>query len=81
VPAPASASTRTRFWDGSTALVVMTLAGLLIPLAFILDQKVYVGAANQQAFGIATAVIAFALAGIVHLAGRVLYTRPIPATG
>lgn len=64
-----------RFWDGSTAMVVMTLAGLLVPLAFILDQRVYVGAANEQAFGLATAVMAFSLAGMVHVVERTLFRR------
>jgi len=64
------------FWDMSTALVVMTWAGLLVPLAFILDQRSYVGAANEQAFGAATAVMAFALAGMVHLLERTLFRPP-----
>ena len=63
------------FWDGSTALVVMTLAGLLVPLAFILDQRSYVGAGNEQAFGVATAVMAFALAGMVQVVERALFRR------
>jgi hypothetical protein len=54
---------------------VMALAGLLVPLAFILDQRSYVGAGNEQAFGIATAVMALALAGMVHVAERVLFRR------
>jgi len=64
------------FWDGSTAMVVMTLAGLLIPLGFILDQRSYVGAGNEQAFGAATAVMALALAGMVHVVERALFRRP-----
>ena len=67
------------FWDGSTAMVVMTLAGLLVPLAFILDQRSYVGAGNEQAFGAATAIMAFAVAGMVHVAERTLF-RPRSAT-
>jgi len=63
------------FWDGSTAFVVMTLAGLLVPLAFILDQRSYVGAGNEQAFGVATAVMALALAGMVHAVERALFRR------
>ncbi|MFZ0829567.1 MAG: cytochrome bc complex cytochrome b subunit [Thermoplasmata archaeon] len=61
------------FWDGSSALVVMTLAGLLVPLGFILDQRTYVGAWNEQAFGLATAVMAFALAGMVQVLERTLF--------
>jgi quinol-cytochrome oxidoreductase complex cytochrome b subunit len=76
-PAPSSRDPPA-FWDGSTALVVMTLAGLLVPLAFILDQRSYVGAANERAFGIATAVMAFALAGMVQLLERTLFRRPSP---
>jgi len=70
-----------RFWDGSTAMVVMTLAGLLVPLAFILDQRTYVGAANEQAFGVATAIMAFSVAGIVHVVDRALFRsrHPNPA--
>ena len=68
------------FWDGSTALTVMTLAGLLVPLAFILDQRSYVGAGNEQAFGLATAVMAFALAGMVQVLDRTLYRRAAPST-
>ncbi len=78
-PAPSAASPR--FWDGSTAMVVMTLAGLLVPLAFILDQKSYVGARNEQAFGIATAIMALAVAGMVHVTERVLYRRRAPSPG
>jgi cytochrome aa3-type oxidase subunit III len=63
------------FWDGSTAMVVITLAGLLVPLGFILDQRSYVGAGNEQAFGAATAVMAFALAGMVHVVERALFRR------
>jgi len=63
------------FWDGSTAMVIMTLAGLLIPLGFVLDQRSYVGAGNEQAFGAATAVMALALAGMVHIVERVLFRR------
>jgi len=74
-PLPQRARSTRRFWDGSTAMVVMTLAGLLVPLAFILDQKVYVGANNQQAFGLATAIMAFALAGIAHVVERTLFPR------
>ena len=69
------------FWDGSTALVVMTLAGLLVPLAFILDQRSYVGAGNEQAFGAATAVMAFALAGMVQVAERALFRRTRASSG
>jgi len=69
------------FWDGSTAMVVMTLAGLLVPLAFILDQRSYVGAANEQAFGAATAVMAFALAGMVHVVERALFRRGAAPAG
>ena len=61
------------FWDGSTALVIMILAGLLMPLAFIFDQRSYVGAGNEQAFGVATAIMAFAVAGIVHVVERTLF--------
>ena len=68
-----------RFWDGSTAMVVMTLAGLLMPLAFVLDQKSYVGASNEQAFGVATAIMAFAVAGIVHVVERALFRLRSPA--
>jgi cytochrome aa3-type oxidase subunit III len=72
-PAPSQPSTR--FWDGSTAMVVMTLAGLLVPLGFILEQRSYVGAGNEQAFGVATAVMAFALAGMAHVVDRALFRR------
>jgi cytochrome aa3-type oxidase subunit III len=72
---PLAAPGSPTFWDGSTAFVVMTLAGLLVPLAFILDQRSYVGAGNEQAFGTATAVMALALAGMVHVAERVLFRR------
>ena len=75
-PTPLTAPIRewsARFWDGSTAMVVMTLAGLLVPLAFILDQRTYVGAANEQAFGLATAIMAFSVAGIVHVVDRALF--------
>ncbi|MCI4363076.1 MAG: cytochrome bc complex cytochrome b subunit [Thermoplasmata archaeon] len=73
--APAARPVPLRFWDGSNAMVVMTLSGLLLPLAFILDQRVYVGAGNEEAFGIATAVMAFALAGMVHVTERALFRR------
>ena len=63
------------FWDGSTSLTMMTLAGLLVPLAFILDQRSYVGSGNEQAFGVATAVMAFALAGMVQIVERALFRR------
>jgi quinol-cytochrome oxidoreductase complex cytochrome b subunit len=76
-PTPPVASRE--FWDGSSALVVMTLAGLLVPLGFILDQRVYVGTGNEQAFGIATAVMALALAGMVQVLERTLFPRAAPA--
>jgi hypothetical protein len=60
-------------------MVVMTLAGLLMPLAFVLDQKSYVGASNEQAFGVATAIMAFAVAGIVHVVERALFRLRSPA--
>jgi quinol-cytochrome oxidoreductase complex cytochrome b subunit len=65
------------FWDGSSALMVMTLAGLLVPLGFILDQRSYVGAGNEQAFGLATAVMALALAGMVQILERTLFRRVV----
>ena len=71
---PTSAVSRD-FWDGSSAFVVMTLAGLLVPLGFILDQRSYVGAGNEEAFGIATAIMAFALAGMVQVLERTLFRR------
>ncbi len=70
---PSASNRSRRFWDGSTSMVVMTLAGLLVPLAYILDQRSYVGAGNEQAFGLATAVMALALAGMVHLVERALF--------
>ena len=58
----------------------MTLSGLLVPLAFILDQRSYVGAGNEQAFGVATAIMALALAGMVQLVERALFRpRTTPA--
>jgi len=79
-PEVASAPGPPGFWDGSTALVVMTLSGLLVPLAFILDQRSYVGAGNEQAFGVATAIMALALAGMVQLVERALFRpRTTPA--
>ena len=71
-PAPASHD----FWDGSAALMIMTLAGLLVPLGYILDQRSYMGAGNEQAFGVATAVMALALAGMVQILERALRRRP-----
>jgi quinol-cytochrome oxidoreductase complex cytochrome b subunit len=71
IPAPSAGSRE--FWDGSSALVVMTLAGLLVPLGFILDQRSYVGAWDEQAFGIATAIMALALAGMVQVLERTLF--------
>ncbi|MGA7862220.1 MAG: cytochrome bc complex cytochrome b subunit [Thermoplasmata archaeon] len=70
---PASSPGSREFWDGSTALVAMTLAGLLVPLGFILDQRSYVGAGNEMAFGLATAVMAFGLAGMVQILDRTLF--------
>jgi len=78
LPTPTSASTE--FWDGSSALVVITLAGLLVPLGFVLDQRSYVGAGNEQAFGVATAVMAFALAGMVQVLERTLFRRRAAST-
>ncbi|MFZ0698730.1 MAG: cytochrome bc complex cytochrome b subunit [Thermoplasmata archaeon] len=78
--APRPSRPSPEFWDGSTAMVVMTLAGLLVPLGFILDQQSYVGAGNEQAFGVATAIMALALAGMVHLAERALFLRRPVAT-
>ncbi|MGP8078420.1 MAG: cytochrome b [Thermoplasmata archaeon] len=72
-PTPPPSPRRTGFWDGSTVAVVVILAGLLVPLGFILNQRSYVGAANEEAFGLATAVMAFALAGMVHLLEGVLF--------
>jgi cytochrome aa3-type oxidase subunit III len=80
-PAAARPPRSTPFWDGSTAMVVVTLAGLLVPLGFILDQRSYVGAGNEQAFGVATAVMAFALAGMVHVVERALFRRPAASAG
>ena len=77
---PAPTSRYREFWDGSSALVVMTLAGLLVPLGFILDQRSYVGAGNEQAFGVATAVMALALAGMVQVLERTLFRRPSTPT-
>jgi quinol-cytochrome oxidoreductase complex cytochrome b subunit len=68
------------FWDGSSALMVMALAGLLVPLGYILDQRSYVGAGNEQAFGLATAVMALALAGMVQVLERTLFRRPSAAS-
>ncbi|MGP8071533.1 MAG: cytochrome b [Thermoplasmata archaeon] len=65
----------TPFWDGSMAMMVITLVGLLIPLLFVLDQQSYVGAANERAFGVATAIMAFAVAGMVHVLERNLFRR------
>ena len=79
-PAPPARTSRD-FWDGSSALMVMTLAGLLVPLGYILDQRSYVGAANEQAFGFATAVMALALAGMVQILERSLFRRPSASTG
>jgi len=70
---PASSPGSREFWDGSTALVAMALAGLLVPLGYILDQRSYVGAGNEMAFGLATAVMAFGLAGMVQLLDRTLF--------
>jgi hypothetical protein len=83
-PPPPAASPRTiraeersrDFWDGSSAFIVMTLAGLLVPLGYIFDQRSYVGAHNEQAFGVATAVLALAIAGMVHVVERALFRRP-----
>src|SRR5208282_1120371 len=80
VPVPARSVSppsrrRSGFWDGSIVAVVVILAGLLVPLGFILNQRSYVGAANEEAFGLATAVMAFALAGMVHLLEGVLFRR------
>jgi cytochrome aa3-type oxidase subunit III len=78
--APPPAPRRPTFWDGSTAIVAMALAGLLVPLGFILDQRSYVGAGNEQAFGVATAVMALALAGMVEVVERALFRRPSSPT-
>ncbi|HLM90656.1 MAG TPA: cytochrome bc complex cytochrome b subunit [Thermoplasmata archaeon] len=75
VPKRAAESGRIPFWDGSMALMAITLAGLLIPLFFVLDQQSYVGAANERAFGVATAIMAFAVAGMVHVLERNLFRR------
>jgi cytochrome aa3-type oxidase subunit III len=79
-PTPSPSPGAPTFWDGSTAMVVMTLAGLLVPLAFILDQRTYVGAANEQAFGLATAIMALSLAGMVHVVERALFRRRTPSS-
>jgi quinol-cytochrome oxidoreductase complex cytochrome b subunit len=77
---PAPTSAYHQFWDGSSALMVMTLAGLLVPLGYILDQRAYVGAGNEQAFGLATAVMALALAGMVQVLERTLFRRSLTAS-
>ncbi len=63
---------RVAFWDPTIALSIMALSGLLVPLGFVIDQRTYVGTGNEQAFGIATAIMAFSVAGIVHLLERTL---------
>lgn len=79
-PGPAVGA-RGSFWDGSTAMVVLTLAALLVPLGFVLDQRSYVGGANERAFGLAAAVMALGVAGLVHVAERTLFRRRAAPAG
>jgi len=72
LPAP-SASPPARpdgFWDGRVAATILLVAGLLVPFGYILTLRNFAAESTQQELAAALAVVALALAGLVHLIER-----------
>ncbi|MCI4330893.1 MAG: cytochrome bc complex cytochrome b subunit [Thermoplasmata archaeon] len=55
------------FWTPRSALAVILVAGLLVPLGYVLTLPSFTTVGDQRGLAVAFAVMAFAIAAIVHL--------------
>lgn len=77
-PAPTTPGSPSGFWDVRAAVGVIILAGMLVPLGYILTLPNITAEVHQRQFTVAVAIIALAAAALVQLTESAILAAPRP---